>query len=153
LLAVAWPARTQRPPADAQADVQQGLEALQHGDFSAAEQHLSRALVADPSLAEVRANLGVAYYADHKYAEAVDAFQQALKKNATLETAQALLPLSLASLNRCDEALPGLRREFTSNPDLKLRRILGLSLQRCAFTAGRQAEADQVTQELAGKVP
>jgi tetratricopeptide (TPR) repeat protein len=109
--------------------------------------------VADPSQAEVRANLGVAYYADHKYAEAVDAFQQALKQNVTLETAQAFLPLSLASLNRCDEALVGLRREFTSNPDLRLRRILGLSLQRCASTAGRQAEADQVTQELLARYP
>jgi tetratricopeptide (TPR) repeat protein len=143
----------QQPPAAAQAEAQQGADALQRGDFAAAEQHLSRALAADPSLAEVRANLGLAYYVDGKYAEAVEAFRQALKQNASLSTAQSFLPLSLAGLNRCDEAVPGLRHEYSSNPDLKLRRILGLSLQRCLFESGQQAEADQVTQELLAKYP
>jgi tetratricopeptide (TPR) repeat protein len=138
---------------DAQAEAQRGLEALQRSDFAVAEQYLSRALAADPSLAEARANLGLAYYADHRYAEAVETFRQALKQKASLATAQAFLPLSLASLNRCDEAVPGLRREFSSNPDLKLRRVLGLSLQRCLFDAGKQAEADQVTQELLARYP
>ena len=152
-LAFAPPVPAQQPSGPAQAEAQRGLEALQRSDFAAAEQHLSRALSADPSLAEVRANLGLAYYADHKYAEAVEAFQQALKQNASLSTAQAFLPLSLAGLSRCDEAVPGLRQEFSSNPDLKLRRVLGLSLQRCLFDAGKQAEADQVTQELLAKYP
>src|SRR6516165_10999592 len=123
--------RAQQPPAAAQAEAQQGADALQRGDFSAAEQHLSRALDADPSLAEVRANLGLAYYVDGKYAKAVEAFQQALKQNASLSTAQSFLPLGLAGLNRCNEALPGLRHEYSSNSDIKLRRIAGLSLQRC----------------------
>ncbi len=152
-LALTPPAPAQQLSADAQAEAQRGLEALQRSDFAVAEQHLSRALAADPNLAEVRANLGLAYYADRKYAEAVDAFRQALKQNASLATAQAFLPLSLANLSRCEEAVPGLRREFSANPDLKLRRILGLSLQRCLFESGKQAEADQVTQELLAKYP
>ena len=145
--------RAQQPPAAAQTEAQQGADALQRGDLAAAEQHLSLALDADPSLAEVRANLGLAYYVDGKYAEAVQAFRQALKQNASLSTAQSFLPLSLAGLNRCDEALPGLRHEYSSNPDEKLRRVLGLSLQRCLYGSGQQAEADHVTQELLAKYP
>ena len=146
-------ARAQQPSPAVQAEVRQGLEALQQSNFSAAEQHLSRALAADASLAEVRANLGLAYYADQKYPEAVEAFRLALKQNASLQTAQTFLPLSLAAVNRCEEALPGLRREFPSHPDVKLRRVIGLSLQRCLFQTGKQAEADQVTQELLSQYP
>ena len=131
-LALTLPVPAQQLSADAQAEAQRGLEALQRSDFAAAEQHLSRALAAEPNLAEVRANLGLAYYADGKFAEAVDAFRQALKQNISLATAQAFLPLSSANLSRCEEAVPGLRREFASNPDLKLGRILGVSLQHVA---------------------
>jgi tetratricopeptide (TPR) repeat protein len=134
-------------------EVRQGLDALERSDFSAAEQHLSRALETNPGLSEVRANLGLAFYADHKYSQAVQAFELALKQNSSLRTAQTFLPLSVAALGRCDEALPGLRREFSSNPDQKLRRVIGLSLQRCLFQSGSQAEADQVTQELLAKYP
>src|SRR5712692_4286630 len=126
-------------------EVRQGLDALERSDFSAAEQHLARALETNPGLSEVRANLGLAFYADHKYSQAVQAFELALKQNSSLRTAQTFLPLSVAALGRCDEALPGLRREFPSNPDQKLRRVIGLSLQRCLFQSGSQAEADQVT--------
>ena len=143
----------QAPAAASQTEAQLGVDALQRGDFAAAEQHLSRALDADPSLAEVRANLGLAYYVDGKYAKAVEAFQQALKQNASLSTARSFLPLGLAGLNRCNEALPGLRHEYSSNPDIKLRRVVGLSLQRCLFQTGSQAEADHVTQDLLAKYP
>jgi tetratricopeptide (TPR) repeat protein len=139
--------------ASAANEVRQGIDALERGDFSSAEQHLSRALALDPSLSEVRANLGLAYYADHKYAEAVEAFEQALKQKASLKTALTFLPLSLAALNRCGEAIPGLRGEFSSNPDVKLRRVIGLSLDRCLSLSGKSAEADQVIQELLAKYP
>jgi tetratricopeptide (TPR) repeat protein len=153
LVALAYPAQAQQPSASVQADVQQGLEEMQRGNFSAAEQHLARALAADPSLAEVRGNLGLAYYADHKYAEAVEAYRAALKQRPSLQGATAFLNLSLAALGRCGEALPGLRREFASNPDVKLRRVLGLSLQQCLSSSGDQAEADQVTQKLLAQYP
>lgn len=146
-------AQVQQPSAEVQANVRQGLNALEHANFAAAAEHFSRALAADPNLEEVRANLGLAYYADHKYAEAVEAFRLALKHKSSLRTARTFLPLSLAALNQCKEAIPGLRQEFSSNPDLKLRRVLGLSLQRCLFQSGKQGEADQVTQQLLTQYP
>src|SRR5207302_1138905 len=143
----------QQPPAAVQAEVRQGIDALERSNFSAAEEHLSRALEADPNLSEARANLGLAYYADHKYAQAVQSFQLALKQNSSLQVPQTFLPLSLAALNRCEDAIPGLRREFSANPDVKLRRVIGLGFERCLFERGEQAEADQVTQKLLAQYP
>src|SRR2546422_266104 len=145
--------RGQQPPAAVQAEVRQGIDALERSNFSAAEEHLSRALEADPNLSEVHANLGLAYYADHKYAQAVESFQLALKQNSSLQVPQTFLPLSLAALNRCEDAIPGLRREFSANPDAKLRRVIGLSFERCLFERGEQAEADQGTQKLLAQYP
>ncbi len=87
----------QQSSASVQAEVKQGLEALKGGDLSAAEQHLSAALKLDPTLAEVRANLGLAYYADRQYSKAATEFQEALKRDGSLQTAKSFLPLSQAA--------------------------------------------------------
>ena len=138
---------------EAQTEVQQGMEALKRGNFPAAEQHLSAALKIDPSLTEVRANLGLAYYAHHDYRQAIDEFQEALRRDPALETAKSFLPLSLAAVGDCAEAMPGLEREFASHSDPKLRRVLGLSLERCSMGSGKEAEADQVAQKLLADFP
>jgi len=138
---------------DVQGEIGQGMEALKRGNFAAAEQHLSAALKIDPSLAEVRANLGLAYYADHKYPQAIAEFQETLRRDSSVQTAKSFLPLSLAAVGNCDEALPGLEREFASNSDQKLRRVLGLSLERCASGVGKETQADQVAQKLLADYP
>ena len=134
-----------------QVEIQQGVQALEQGNFSTAERHFSHVLKTDPNQVEVRAHLGLAYYADRKYSEAVEAFRLVLKQNPSVRTAQTFLPLALAALDQCEQAIPGLSKEFSSNPDLKLRRVLGLSLQRCLLQSGKQAEADQAMQELLAK--
>ena len=139
--------------ASAQAEVQQGVTALEHGDFPSAEQHFSAALKIDPSLSEVRANLGLTYYANHQYSKAIPAFKTALQQNPSLQTAKSFLPLSLAATGNCPEAIPGLDREFTTNPNLKLRRVLGLSLEKCLIQTGKQAQADAVAQKLLAEYP
>jgi tetratricopeptide (TPR) repeat protein len=138
---------------EVQGEVDQGMEALRRGNFTAAEQHLSAALKIDPSLAEVRANLGLAYYASHQYRQAIPEFQEALRRDANVQTAKSFLPLSLAAVGNCEQAMPGLEQEFATNADLKLRRILGLSLERCDLGVGKEAEADQVAQKLLAAYP
>jgi len=145
----------QSPP-DAQAEVQRGLAAFQHGDFAAAEQHLSAALKADPNLpnaAEVEANLGLAYYAGRQYPQAIEAFQHALKTDPSIEIAKEFLPVTQAAAGECKQAVQGLDREFASNPDVKLRRILGLSLEKCVSEAGDETKAVEVTQKLLAAFP
>jgi tetratricopeptide (TPR) repeat protein len=139
--------------ATVQTEVQQGREAFQRGDFSAAERHFSDALKIDPTLSEVRANLGLAYYVDHQYSKAVDEFRQALQRDPSLKTANSFLPLSLAAGGKCGEAIPALEREFASNPDVKLRRVLGLSLLRCTMGAGNDMEANETAQKLLAEFP
>jgi tetratricopeptide (TPR) repeat protein len=136
-----------------QTEIQQGSEAFQRGDFPAAERHFSDALKIDPTLAQVRANLGLAYYVDHQYGRAVDEFHKALERDPSLRTANSFLPLSLAAGGKCGEAMPGLEREFASNPDVKLRRVLGLSLLRCTMGAGKEMEANETAQKLLAEYP
>jgi tetratricopeptide (TPR) repeat protein len=148
--------RAQSPSSAAQTEVQQGQQALQHGDFANAEQHLAKALKSDlnlPDAAQVLSSLGLAYYADHQFAQAVDAFEQALKRDPSIETAKGFLPVSQAAAGDCTAAMPGLEREFGSNSDDKLRRILGLSLERCSSEAGNEMKADEVTQKLLAAYP
>jgi tetratricopeptide (TPR) repeat protein len=153
LLAPNWSLVAQRVPQAVEADVREGTAALERSDFASAEQRFSRALEAAPNLSQVRANLGLAYYADHKYPQAVDSFQLALRQDPSLQIPRTFLPLSLAALNRCDDAASGLRAEFARNPDVKLRRVIGLSLQHCLLQRGDQAEADQVMQKLLAQYP
>lgn len=140
----------------AQAEVREGQQAFQRGEFASAEQHLSAALKSDPNLADaaqVYSSLGLAYYADHQFTRAIDAFEQALKRDPSIETAKGFLPVSQAAGGDCAVASPGLEREFGSNSDLKLRRILGLSLERCAMEAGDEMKADEATQKLLAAYP
>jgi tetratricopeptide (TPR) repeat protein len=138
-------------PSTPQAEVEQGSSAFQRGDFPAAQQHFSAALKADPNLpnaAQVEESLGLAYYAGHQFPQAVEAFERALKGDPSLATARGFLPVSQAAAGDCAAAAPGLEREFDSNPDVKLRRVLGLSLERCFAEAGDEIKADAVVQKL-----
>lgn len=140
------------PPAVSEA-VARGDQALQQSHFQQAEAEFLTALATAPNLAQVRANLGLAYYAGHQYQQAAAAFQQALRQQPSLRTPRTFLPLSLAALGRCREAEAGLRQQFHTNPDLKLRRILGLSLQRCLESTGDQSALLAVTGELVQRYP
>ena len=153
LLVAARASSAQKPSGAVPSEVQKGVQALEQGRFSEAEEYLSKALAAEPNLPEVRANLGLAYYVDHKYSEAVDAFREALRQQPSLSTAQTFLPLSLAALDECKEAIPGLRREFPNYPDVKLRRVIGLSLERCLSETGQPADASDILQKLVAQYP
>jgi tetratricopeptide (TPR) repeat protein len=134
-------------------EVHRGLAAIHQGNYQEAEADFAAALKADPKLAEVRADLGLAYYASHQYLKAIDEFQIALKQNPSLVTAKTLLPLSLSAAGRCSEAESDLRQGFSSSSNPKMRRVLGLSLQRCLIQSGKQADAAQVTGELLQQYP
>jgi tetratricopeptide (TPR) repeat protein len=135
------------------AEVQAGVAALRQGDFASAEQHFETALKTDPGLAEVRANLGLAFYADHRYPQAISQFREALKQNPALQTAKSLLPLSLAAAGDCREAVPDLGREFDSTSNARLRRVVGLSLLRCQLQTGDNTAATEIAAKLVANYP
>jgi tetratricopeptide (TPR) repeat protein len=133
--------------------VQKGVAALEAGDFPAAEQHFKTALKMDPGLAEVRANLALAYYATHQYQLAIPQFRTALKQNPALATARSFLPLSLAAVGQCREAIPELNQEFDKASNAKLRRIMGLSLVNCYMQTGYNIDAAEVAAKLVAGYP
>lgn len=148
------------PPAQGQqanpalaAEVQAGVEALKAGNFASAEQHFKAALAIDPNLGEVRANLGLAYYANRQYQDAIPQLREALKQMPSGQTAQAFLPLSLAAVGNCAEAVQGLSRGFDSTSNTKLRRVMGLSLLRCGMQTGDSTGAIETAAKLTAVYP
>lgn len=136
-----------------QHEVQAGMAAMQKGDFAAAEQHFRAAITANPNLPQVRANLGLAYYASNDFPLAIHQFELALRQDASLETARDFLSLSYAAVGDCAKATPGLKSVFGSSGDKKLRRVIGLSLEKCQDQAGDEMGADQTLQRLLADYP
>ncbi|HTV56575.1 MAG TPA: tetratricopeptide repeat protein [Terriglobia bacterium] len=150
-LAVSVPLFSQQ--AGVSAEVQAGVAALRQGDLASAEQHFETALKTDPGLAEVRANLALAFYADHRYQQAISQFREALKQNPSLQTAKFFLPLSLAAIGDCSEAMPGLIQEFDSSANPRLQRVLGLSLLKCRMQSGDNVGASETAAKLLASYP
>jgi tetratricopeptide (TPR) repeat protein len=75
------------------------------GDFIAADGLLTRSLAADPSDAEAWYYLGRTKYNESRFAEAVEAFQQCLKREERSVRAADNLGLAYAGLGRTEEAL------------------------------------------------
>lgn len=140
-------------PLSVQAEIENGLAAMKKGHFSQAEIDFSAVLKADPDLADVRADLGLAYYADHQYSKAIRELRLALKKDPKLQSAKMILPMSLAAANRCTEAEPGLEEVFSSIPKAEFQRMAGLNLQHCLIDDGKEVEANLITQQLLQKFP
>lgn len=126
---------------------------MKQGNFAVAEQHFKAALKMDPGLTEVRASLGLAYYANHQYLQAIPQFREALKQNPNLQMAKSFLPLSLAAVGNCQEAVPGLSREFASTSNPRLRRVAGLSLLRCRMQTGDGSNAATTASKLVTLYP
>jgi|YelNatPaOPRAMG01_1025707.scaffolds.fasta_scaffold40259_2 tetratricopeptide (TPR) repeat protein len=137
----------------AASEAQAGALALKQGDITAAEQHFKAALKIDPTLAEVRANLGLAYYAEHNYQLAISQFRAALKQDPALQTPKAFLPLSLAAAGNCKEAMSDLSREFDFTSSKRLRRMVGLSLVRCRMQTGDSTDAVELVARLEADYP
>jgi len=134
-------------------EARQGEIAFEQKDFRAAEQHFTKALQADPALIDVRSQLARAFYYDHKYEEAVQEYRNVLHRAPAQKGVEPYFSLSLAALGDCREAIPGLKREFSSSSDTSLRRIAGLSLQGCLLNLNNPTEADAVTQKLLALYP
>jgi tetratricopeptide (TPR) repeat protein len=67
----------------------------------------------EPGVAEVHANLGVIYFQEMKFEQAVPTLRQALKLKPALTKTAALLAMSHSELGRYGEALPGLEKGFS----------------------------------------
>ncbi len=95
----------------------------------------------------MHANLGLIYFQERKFEQAVPALRQALKLKPSLPKSGTLLAMSLSELGKYSEALPGLNKGFQQSSDPAIKRMCGLQLLR-AYT-GLQRNRQAVEMALA----
>jgi tetratricopeptide (TPR) repeat protein len=132
---------------------QEGEKALAEKRYAEAEKAYERLRQLDPGTAEVHAKLGLIYFQQGKFAQAVPTLRQALKLKPNLTNADSLLAMSLSELGRYDEALPSLQNGFRYASDSVLKRMLGLQLQRAYTGLQRDGQAVEVGLELTRLYP
>ena len=127
---------------------EQGQRALAQGHYAEAEAAFEKLRELEPGVAEVHANLGVIYFQERKFEQAVPALRQALKLKPTLPKTERLLAMSLSELGHYKEALPGLEKGFRRSTDPAIKRMCGLQLQRAYTGLRRDSKAVEVALEL-----
>jgi tetratricopeptide (TPR) repeat protein len=106
-----------------------------------------------PGMAEAHARLGLIYFQQGRFEQAVTSLRQAIKLKPTLPNTELLLAMALSELGRYREALPALEKGFKRATDPALKRASGLQLQR-AYTGLRQDDnAVEVALELTRLYP
>jgi predicted Zn-dependent protease len=121
--------------------------ALTTGNYREAEQAFEKLKELEPNTAEVRANLGLIYFEERKFDQAIPELRRALKLKPSLTNSSVILAMSLSELGQYTEALPGLEKGFHSN-DPEMKRMCGLQLERAYTGLKRDGKAVEVALEL-----
>jgi tetratricopeptide (TPR) repeat protein len=132
---------------------EEGERALAENRYAEAEKAFVKLRELDPGTAEIHAKLGVIYFQQGKFAQAVPTLRQALKLKPALPNADILLAMSLSELGHYGEALPGLEKGFRRSTDPALKRMAGLQLQRVYTGLQRESKAVEVALELSRLYP
>jgi tetratricopeptide (TPR) repeat protein len=127
--------------------------ALARNDLEGAEQEYRAVLKLDPKNAAVYTALGVALYGSGRPADAASALQTALHLDPGQMQAEVFLGLSDADLGHCQDATPLLSKHFKTDTELKLRRLVGLSLLGCDLASSQLDLAEDVAQSLRQTYP
>jgi tetratricopeptide (TPR) repeat protein len=126
----------------------QGQRALAAGNYSEAERNLEKLRELQPGMAEVHANLGLIYFEERKFDQAVPALRQALKLKPSLVKSESLLAMSLAEVGDYGAAAPGLGKCLRRSTDAEIKRMCGLELERSYTGLRKDSEAVEVALEL-----
>ena len=127
---------------------EEGERALAENRYGDAERAYERLRQLAPGTAEVHARLGLIYFQERKFEQAVASLRQALHLKPNLPKLDTLLAMSLSELGRYSEALPGLEKGFHQSTDPAVRRMCGLQLARAYTDLQRDSKAVQVALEL-----
>ncbi len=127
---------------------EQGERALSEHRYAEAEQNYEKLRSLSPNTAEVYGRLGLIYFQEGKFEQAVPALRQALKLKPSLPNTDVLLAMSLSELGHYEEALPALEKGFRRNSDLPLQRMSGLQLMRAYTGLQRDSKAVETALEL-----
>jgi len=126
----------------------QGQAALAQGHYEDAEKAFEKLRELEPNVAEVHANLGLVYFQERKFEQAVPVLRQALKLKPSLVRSESLLAMSMSELGRYGEATPNLEKCFHRSSDAEIKRMCGLQLERAYTGVKRDTKAVEVALEL-----
>jgi tetratricopeptide (TPR) repeat protein len=135
-------------PGSLEENYRSAQDLLASGKYAEAQRAFEELARVDPRIAEVHANLGLIYFEERKFEEAVPALWQALKLKPTLAKSGNLLAMSLAELGRYSDALPGLEKCFSHSSEPEIKRMCGLELLRAYTGLKRDNKAVEVAMEL-----
>ena len=88
-----------------------------------------------------------------QYAQARQMLEKIVEAKPADAVARTFLALSRAGMGSCDAATAELRRQFTSNADVTLRRLSGVALVQCDLAANRIEQAWPVLEQLRKSSP
>jgi tetratricopeptide (TPR) repeat protein len=146
-------ARPQADPAVVQQQIKEAERALADGRYAAAEKAYESLRRLTPGTPEVHARLGLIYFQQSRFAEAIPPLREALRLKPALPKVDALLAMSLSELGQYEEALAGVKKAFSQSTDTVLRRMAGLHLQRVYTGLGRDQDAVDVALRLTRLYP
>jgi tetratricopeptide (TPR) repeat protein len=127
---------------------EEGESALAAGRYAEAEKAFEKLRQLEPGVAEVHANLGLIYFQERKFEQAVPTLRQALKLKPALTKTDNLLAMSLSELGRYSEAVPGLEKCLHHSSDSEIKRMCGLELQRAYTGLKKDDKAVEVAMQL-----
>ena len=127
---------------------EEGQTALAAGRYADAEKAFKILRELQPGMAEVHANLGLIYFQERKFEEAVPTLRQALKLKPSLTKSESLLAMSLSETGHYGESVHGLEKCIHHPSDSEIQRMCGLELQRAFIGLKRDVRAVEVAMQL-----
>ena len=127
---------------------EEGQSALAAGRYADAEKAFEKLRQLEPTMAEVHANLGLIYFQERKFEQAVPSLRQALKLKPSLTKSDNLLAMSLSEIGHFNEAVPGLEKCLHHSSDAEIKRMCGLELQRAYTGLKKDDKAVEVAMQL-----
>jgi tetratricopeptide (TPR) repeat protein len=136
-----------------QRDYKLGLEAIQSGHDSDAEEDFRAILRLDPKNASAHANLGTIAFRHSEFALASQEYRAALKLDPSLWNATAFLGLSEFALGQNDEAKPLLESAFEHVQQPGLRGQVGIDLSAIYRASNDLTKAVDIMRALVNAAP
>ncbi|HEX4485473.1 MAG TPA: tetratricopeptide repeat protein [Terriglobales bacterium] len=134
--------------ADIERYSREGQQALAEARYADAERAFEKLRDLEPDVPEIYANLGLVYFQEKKFEQAVPALRHALKLKPALPKLDTLLAMSLSELGQYKEALPSLEKGFHRSTDIAIKRMCGLQLERAYTGLHQDSKAVEVALEL-----
>jgi tetratricopeptide (TPR) repeat protein len=148
-------AKGQNPDSEAEAEqlseqAKRALAAQHWAEAAAALEKLARLA---PTVPEVHANLGMAYYFQGRPDEALASFDRALKLKTQMPQARIMAGICQAELGRNTEAIAVLAPAFRKTSGEEIEHLVGLHLQQAYSELKQYDKAAAVGEELLRRYP